>query len=60
MKNNKLTRKLVLSKKTVSNLETREMKNLKGGYPYSMKTTCVSDNPDCRTDEMCSCGYFCL
>lgn len=60
MKRQTLDRKLVLNKKTVSNLEVKEMKHLKGGIPPTLKTTCVSDNPDCKTDEICSCGYYCL
>jgi len=55
MKRNTLERKLVLNKKTVSNLENQEMKNVKGGAIGTYYATCVSLAIVCNTNEDCSC-----
>jgi natural product precursor len=39
MKIKKLTKKLALNKKTVANLDSREMKSLKGGVEYTVYNT---------------------
>jgi hypothetical protein len=67
MKKNIIDRKLVLNRKTVSNLEDREMKDAKaGGVSYRVcgtydVATCVSEWAYCNTNEHCSCvGVTCM
>ncbi len=55
MKKHKLDRKLVLSKKTVSNLEEREMGHINGGAIGTYDNTCISLALVCHTNEACSC-----
>ena len=58
MKKQTITRKLSLSKKTVANLNDREMKKVKGGVPPSWEyVTCVSRETACGTNGLCSCDY---
>ena len=58
MKKQTITRKLLLSKKTVAHLDDRNMNELKGGVlPTMFPATCKSLDPYCRTNEMCSCVY---
>ena len=61
MKKQKLERKLMLSKKTVANLDNREMREVKGGDDETFNArTCRSMNIACGTDEFCSCvGVAC-
>ncbi len=62
MKKQTMKRKLVLSKKTVSNLEEREMALANGGVlPVTFQyPTCVSADAGCQTWERCSCGGYCI
>ncbi len=55
MKKHTITRKLVLSKRTVSNLEKCEMKQLNGGVIPTLVHTCVSEVRTCLTVEPCTC-----
>jgi len=55
MKKHTLTRKLVLSKKTVSNLCDQEMKQVNGGVIPTLFNTCVSEVRTCLTVEPCTC-----
>ncbi len=58
MKKHSINRKLVLNRKTVSNLDDRAMENVKGGEIYPRTdfwATCVSEWAHCLTDENCSC-----
>jgi len=60
MKNKKLQKKLVLNKKTVSNLGDREMDKVKGGKT-ELVCECTIPCPALRTDEFytCVCTYYC-
>ena len=51
MKKN-LNKKLLLNKNTVVSLETKEMKDMKGGY-ISAGGTCLSDCADCTNPAYC-------
>ena len=58
MKKQTITRKLSLSKKTVANLDEREMKKVKGGVrPSQDYMTCVSREITCGTNGLCTCDY---
>ena len=63
MKKQSIKRTLVLNRKTVSNLDARDMEGLKGGdiyIPSYNYPTCVSKLAGCRTNENCSCvGTIC-
>jgi len=50
MKRNEISKKLVLNKKTVSDLNINELKQVVGGY--SVETYC---NTDCRTNCASNC-----
>jgi hypothetical protein len=51
-----LTKKLSLCKKTVANLEKKELRHAKGGIEYTDGTTCISIFINCETNEKCSCA----
>ena len=60
MKKQTIDRRLVLSKKTVSNLDDRSMRAVRGGDIFTDSPTCISDIPQCHTCEDCSCvGVHC-
>ena len=62
MKKHTLERKLVLSRKTVANLEPVDLKKFNGGaLPNTFQyPTCVSVDVNCQTWERCSCGTYCI
>ena len=55
MKTKKLSKKLVLNKKTVASLNNAEIKDIKGGETglYTCQATCNTACPTCNTE--CSC-----
>ncbi len=55
MKKHTITRKLLLSKKTISNLDAPEMGQLVGGAHLTFLATCVSEVRTCLTIEPCTC-----
>lgn len=59
MKPRELTKKLSIKKKTVSNLSTSQMNELKGGTPKTFDFNCNPSNSDCSvmTCDPIFCEY---
>ncbi len=55
MKTKSLNKKLVLNKKTVANLDKKEMSTAKGGWGYTAYQFCEGTN-----ERMCTARVYCV
>jgi hypothetical protein len=59
MKTKKLEKKLVLTKATVVNLESKDMNALRGGC-YTMPMGCNTEYLVCTNPKFCDYSYLCM
>ena len=58
MRTKKLSKKLVLKKKTVAHLDTRQMNDVQGGGPI-FECTYTCPQYETREVETCACSFYC-